>query len=153
MKDLILKLEDEDYRRLEWLSNKLELTISETLRAFIPKIYLPESKIVTKESEIATANPGDIVPVRELTESDIKELNTILKELKEEKKWASTLAIEIRRQIIDKKSPKKFLTIGTYKRLSRWITPNRWSEREKFVKPRAQRISEILFGREINRID
>lgn len=152
MKDLILKLEDEDYRRLEWLSNKLELSVNQCLRALIPKIELPESKTVAQESEIAAANPGDLVPVRELNESDVKELNTILTELTEQK-WGVTLANEIRRQIIDKKSPNKFLTVGTYKRLSRWLTPFRWSEREQFVKPRAQRISEILFGRGINRIN
>jgi hypothetical protein len=89
---------------------------------------------------------------KELQESDVKELIAILTELKD-KKWAVTLSNEIYRQIIDKKSPKKFLTVGTYKRLSRWLTPFRWSEREQFVKPRAQRISEILFGRGINRID
>ncbi len=152
MKDLILKLEDEDYQRLEWLSNKLELSVNQCLRALIPKIELPESKTVAEESEIATANPRDLVLVRELGEGDVKELNTILMELKE-KKWASTLANEIRRQIIDKKSPNKFLTVGTYKRLSRWLSPFRWSEREQFVKPRAKKISEILFGRGINRID
>jgi hypothetical protein len=154
MKDLILKLEDEDYRRLEWLSNKLELSVNQCLRALIPKIELPESKTVSQESEIATANPRDLVPVRELNENDEKDINLILTELKENKyKWASTLAKEISRQIIDKKTPKKFISVGTYKRLSRWVTPYRWSEREKFVKPRAEKISEILFGRGINRID
>ena len=153
MKDILLKLEEDDYGRLEWLAGKLNLSISECLRAFIPKIEPPESKTVTKESEIATANPSDLVPIRELTESDIKELNAILTELKEGKKWASTLANEIRRQVIDKKTPKKSISVETYKRLSRWITPYRWSEREQFVKPRAQRISEILFGRGIDRID
>ena len=152
MKDVLLKLDENDYRRLEWLSGKLNLSITECLRALIPKIEIPESKTVTKECEIATANRGDLVPVRELDESEVEELNTILTELKE-KKWASTLANETRKQIIDKKSQKKFLTVRTYKRLSRWVTPYRWSEREQFVKPRAQRISEILFGRGINRID
>lgn len=154
MKDILLKLEEDDYQRLEWIAGKLNISISECLRIFIPKIELPESKTVSEESEIATANPGDLVPIRELNESDVKELNTIITELKENKnKWASTLAKEIGRQIIDKKSPKKFLTVGTYKRLSRWVTPYRWSERERFAKPYAQRISEILFGCGINRID
>lgn len=120
----------------------------------IPNIEPPENKTVMKESEIAVANPSDQVPVRELNESDEKDIKSILTELKENKnKWASTLANEISRQIIDKKIPKKFISVGTYKRLSRWVTPYRWSEREKFVKPRAERISEILFGRGINRID
>ncbi len=153
MKDILLKLEDDDYGRLEWLAGKLNLSISECLRAFIPKIEPPENKTVIKESEIAIANLNDLVPIRELNESEIKELNTILTELRGGKKWASTLANEISRQIIDKKTSKKFLTIATYKRLSRWITPYRWSEREQFVKPLAQRISEILFGRGIKRID
>ncbi len=154
MKDILLKLEEDDYRRLEWLAGKLNLGISECLRALIPNIEPPENKTVMKESEIAVANPSDQVPVRELNESDEKDIKSILTELKENKnKWASTLANEISRQIIDKKIPKKFISVGTYKRLSRWVTPYRWSEREKFVKPRAERISEILFGRGINRID
>ncbi len=155
MKDILLKLGEDDYRRLEWIAGKLNMSISECLRSFIPKMELPESKTVAKESEIAAADPHDLVLVNmELKEGDVKELNTIIMELKENKnKWASTLANEICRQIIDKKSPKKFLTVGTYKRLSRWVTPYRWSEREQFVKPRARRISEILFGRGITRID
>jgi hypothetical protein len=154
MKNILLKLEENDYRRLEWLAGKLNLSISECLRALIPNIEPPENKTVTEESEIAAANPGDLVPVREITESDEKELKSILTELKENKnKWASTLANEISRQIIDKKTSKKFISVGTYKRLSRWVTPYRWSKREQFVKPRAQRISEILFGGGINRID
>jgi hypothetical protein len=152
MKNILLKLEDNDYRRIEWLAGKLNLSISECLRVFIPKIEPPEIKTVTKEGEIAAANPGDLVPVRELTESDEKELKLILTELKENK-WASTLSNEISRQIIDKKTPKKFISVETYKRLSRWVTPYRWSNREQFVKPRAKRISEILFGGGIDRID
>lgn len=153
MKDILLKLKEDDYRRLEWIAGKLNISVSECLRTFIPKIELPESKTVTEESQMAAANPDDLVPVnKELQEGDIKELIAILTEL-QNKKWAVTLANEIGRQIIDKKSPKKFLSVGTYKRLSRWVTPYRWSEREQFVKPCAQRISEILFGRVINRID
>jgi hypothetical protein len=64
-----------------------------------------------------------------------------------------TLANEIQRQITENKADRKYLTVGTYKRLSKWGTPYRWSNREQFVKPRAQRICEILFGGPIGRVD
>jgi hypothetical protein len=153
MKKILLKLDDTDYRTLKWISAKLDLSISECLRAFIPRVSPPEIRVVSDEDEIATSNASDLVPLnREFGEDDLKGLEAILDELKE-RKWAVTLANEIRRQIIEKKNDRKYLTAGTYKRLSKWITPYRWSTREQFVKPRAQRISEILFGRPISRID
>lgn len=153
MKEILLKLEDGDYRTLEWVSEKLELSISECLRSFIPRVSPPEIRVVAEESEIAAANSSDLVPVtRGLGERDLKELNAILSELKE-RRWAATLANEIRRQIIEQTGNEKHLAVGTYRRLSRWVTPYRWSSREQFVKPRAQRISEILFGRPIGRVD
>ena len=153
MKDVLLKLGEEDYRRLEWISAKLNLSISECLRSFIPRIEPPDTKTVVKESEIAGANLSDSVPIdKRLQDNDVEQLNSVLNELKE-KGWGATLANEIRRQIIHDKSEKKTLNVRTYKRLSRWITPYRWSEREQYVKPRAQQISKILFGREISRID
>jgi hypothetical protein len=153
MKEILLKLDDAEYRVVEWISSKLDLSISECLRSFIPRVSPPEIRVVTKESDIAAANLSDLVPIgRELTENDLKELNGILSELNE-RKWAATLANEIRRQIIGNKATEKHLAVGTYRRLARWVSPYRWSNREQFVKPRAQRISEILFGGPIGRIN
>lgn len=153
MKEILLKLQDDDYQRLEWVSEKLGLSISKCLRSLIPGVALPETKMVAEEREIAAANSNDLVPVaRELGEDNLKELTTILSELRE-RKWAAILANEIYRQIVENGADRKCLTVGTYRRLSRWVTPYRWSAREQFVKPRAQRISEILFGRPISRID
>jgi hypothetical protein len=153
MKEVLLKLEDTDYRTVEWISQKLELSVSECLRSFIPRLSPPEIRMLTGESEIATANSDDLVPItREVAGDDLRELNAILGELKE-RGWAVTLANEIHQQIIERKADRKCLTVATYSRLSKWITPHRGSRRERFVKPRAQRISEILFGRPIDRID
>jgi len=153
MKDILLKLGEEDYRRLEWISEKLNISISECIRSFIPKIEPPDTKTVVGESEIAGANPNDLIPIaKRLQDKDLKQLNSILNEMKE-KGWGATLANEIRQQIIHNKSEEKFLKVGTYKRLSRWITPYRWSKREQYVKPRAEQISAVLFGRGISRID
>lgn len=152
-KDVLLRLSEQDYRTVQWLAEKLNLSISQCLRAFIPRIELPEAKRVTDVSEIGGANPDDLVPVpMTLQQSDLNELSGILRELRQ-KKWAVTLANEIQRQIIDNKEKEKSLTVITYKRLSRWGTPYRWSERERYVKPRAKRIAEILFGRGIDRVD
>lgn len=152
-KDVLLRLSEQDYRTVQWLAEKLNLSISQCLRAFIPRIEPPEAKRVTDVSEIGGANPDDLVPVQvSFQQSDLDELSGILMELRQ-KKWAVTLANEIQRQIIDNKEKEMSLTVSTYKRLSRWGTPYRWSERERYVKPRAKRIAEILFGREIDRVE
>jgi hypothetical protein len=153
MKDLLLKVEDEDYETLEWISSRLNVSISELLRSLIPRIAHPESRVVTDQNEIVAADPADLVPVAgHLEEAEQKELDDVLREL-QEKNWGAMLAGEIRRQILNNKHGRGCLSVGTYKRLSRWATPHRWSEREQFVQPRAQRISEILFGRKIDRVD
>lgn len=153
MKEILLRLEEGDHRVLEWISEKLGLSKSECLRSFIPRVSLPEVKMLGEESEIATASSRDLVPVKgELGEDDLMELDAILNELKE-RGWAVTLAKEIHHQIIENKATQKYLTAGTYKRLSRWGEPYRWSVREQFVKPRAEKISEILFGHTIKRVN
>jgi len=153
MKDILLKLSEDEYRTVQWLAGKLNMSVSQCLRAFIPRIEPPEAKRVTNVSKIGEANPDDLVPVPvTLQQSDLDELSEILRELRQ-KKWAVTLANEIQKQIINKKQEEKFLTVSTYKRLSRWVTPYRWAERERYVKPRAERIAEILFGRKIDRVD
>ena len=152
-KDVLLRLSEQDYRTVQWVAEKLNLSISQCLRAFIPRIELPEANRVTDFSEIGRANPNDLVPVAvSLQQSDLDELSGILRELRQ-KKWAVTLANEIQRQVIDNKEKEKSLRVSTCKRLSRWGTPYRWSERERYVKPRAKRIAEILFGRGIERFD
>jgi len=151
--DSLLKLEDQDYRRLQWISDRLGLTISHCLRCLIPKVEPPAPKTVTGESEIASADHGDLVPITQrLQDADRKQLSDILDELKS-RKWGKVLATEIYRQVLEKKAETVFITAGTYKRLGKWITPHRWSEREQFVKPRAERISDILFGRRIERVE
>ena len=130
-KDVLLRLSEQDYRTVQWLAER-----------------------VTDVSEIGGANPDDLVPVQvSFQQSDLDDLSGILRELRH-KKWAVTLANEIQRQIIDNKAKEMSLTVSTYKRLSRWGTPYRWSERERYVKPRAKRIAEILFGQGgIDRVD
>ena len=45
----------------------------------------------------------------------------------------------------------EWLSRRTYAQLSRWCFPERWSSREQWVQPRAHRISQLLFGRVIER--
>jgi excisionase family DNA binding protein len=49
------------------------------------------------------------------------------------------------------RSAHRSLSWKVYCQLSRWCHPRRWSEREKWVKPRAEEISKLLFGRIIDR--
>ena len=152
-KKILLRLSEQDYRTVQWIAEKLNLSISQFFRALIPRIKSPETKSV-KIDGIQGANPLDLVLVPSiLQQRDLDELYKILEELRQ-KKWAVTLANEIQRQIIDKKQTQKFLSVQTYKRLSRWANPYRWSDRERYVKPRAKLIAEILFGRGgIDRVD
>jgi hypothetical protein len=149
MNDVLLKLSNGDYRRLKWIADKLGLTISDCLRSLIPNIQPPESKVV-QERDIRSAKFDDLVPIKKLSEKDREILRGYIDELIENK-CAVTLAKEIKQQVLD--TDGLHLTVSTCKRLGRWISPYRWTEREKYVKPRAQEISRILFGRDIPRFD
>jgi len=148
MKKFLLKLDDEQYRTVKWMAERLEISVSECLRAIIPSIKPRAAKVVS--GKIKTAQFDDMVPTRRLSESQMQNLASILSQLTE-KRWAVTLAKEISQQILHKAENK--LTVNTYKRLAKWITPYRWTSRERFVKPKAEIISRILFDRPIERID
>lgn len=149
MNELLLRLSDNDYRRLKWIADKLGLSISDCLRSLIPQIQPPKVKVV-KERDVAKAEFDDLVPIKKLAQEVKEELRGHLNELME-RRWAVTLAKEIKQQILDEE--KDCLTVSTYKRLGRWISPYRWTEREQYVKPRAKAISRLLFGRDVDRVD
>lgn len=147
MKDVSLKLSNEDYRKIKWIADKLGLGVNATLRSLIPNIQFPEAKFV-KEKHVSRADGHDLVPVVQPLNRDLldKHLDVLL-----EKGWAKTLAKEIKQQLIDKEGA--HLTVNTYKRLSRWINPYRQTEREKYVQPKAEAISKLLFGHPIDRVN
>ena len=149
MKDVLLKLSDDEYHRLKWIADKIGLNISDCLRSFIPNVKPPKAKII-KQGDVAMAKFDDLVPVAKLSDKEKQKLRRYLNELME-KRWAVTLAKEIKQQVLDEEG--NCLTVGTYKRLARWISPYRWSEREQYVKPRAVAISRLLFGRRIDRVN
>jgi hypothetical protein len=127
--------------------------IKECVKSLIPSITPPASRKITSEKDVANAAPDDLIPIaKSLKPEEIEELKSIIGDL-ESKRWGATLGKEIKRQVVENLQDEKTIRVSTYKRLSRWVTPYRWSERERFVKPHAQRISEILFGCGINRID
>jgi len=146
MKDVLLKLSDEDYHKLKWVAKRLGMGVNATLRSLIPNIRLPKPKII-KEKDVFKANPGDLVEV--VMPIDRDRLDCQLDKLKG-KGWAKTLATEIKQQLIDKEGER--LTVSTYKRLSRWVHPYRQTEREKYVQPIAETISKLLFSHIIKRI-
>ena len=149
MKKILFRLSDDDYRKLRWTADKLGLNVSECLRSLIPDVQVPQARII-KESNVSFAKLDDLVPIAKLSKKDKRRLHRHLNELFE-RRWAVTLAREIKQQVLDKEA--EYLTVGTYKRLARWLWPYRWTEREKFVKLRAQKISRLLFGRDIPRTD
>ena len=153
MKDILVTLSDDDYRKVEWIADRLGVSIKECIKSLIPSITPPASRKITSEKDMANAAPDDLIPItKSLQPEEIEELKSIISDL-ESKGWGVTLGEEIKRQVVENLQDEKTIRVSTYKRLSRWVTPYRWSERERFVKPRAQRISELLFGRGINRID
>ena len=104
MKSILLKLSDDDYRRLRWAADKLETNVTALLRSLIPKINPPKSKIIN-EKKIPKAKFDDLIAVRNLTLKNRQKLRRYLNELRENpKKWATTLEREIRQQIIDKEN-------------------------------------------------
>lgn len=146
MKDVLLKLSDEDYRKLEWISEKLGIGISKTLRSLIPSIKPPDQRIVS-EDELITAAPYDLVPIQDSL--DRKKLDKLLNDI-HNKKAAVTLAREINQQLIENQA--NYLKVDTYKRLSRWCHPHRWTKREKQIRPLALQISNMIFGHIIPRV-
>ena len=73
MNELLLRLSDNDYRRLKWISDKLGLSVSDCLRALIPQIQPPRAKVV-KERDVAKAEFDDLVPIKKLTQENKEEL-------------------------------------------------------------------------------
>ena len=149
MKDIILKLSDDDYRKLKWTADKWEVGVTECLRMLIPNVNLPDSKVIN-EKDVSSAKFDDLISVKKLTDKDRKKLRALLSELFD-KKWAVTLGNEIKKQILDKEG--SCLTVATYKQLSRWVNPYRQTQREFYVQERALKISELLFGHPIHRVD
>lgn len=146
-RSILIRLSEDEFRRLKYVADALKLSVSETLRSFIPAIRLPDQQVVTSEAEIASAAASDVVPVAEALDRD--ELRRLLEQIRSENA-AITLAEEIEQQLCELN--RRVLTVDTYKRLGRWCHPHRWTEREKRIQPLARRLSELLFGRVIERI-
>ncbi len=148
MRKILLRLSDQEHGRLLYLADRLGISVSETLRISIPSIEVSEPKKVKQLVDIRNAKPSDLVPCS--ASVNRKKLSRLLKAVKEERA-ALTLAKEIRCHILARDS--NHLTVSTYKRLGRWCHPRRWTGREKRIKPLARQISEVLFGRVIDRVD
>lgn len=146
-RSILLRLSEGELRRLSYVAEALRLSVSETLRSLIPNIELPDREVVTTAAEIASAAGFDLVPVVEMF--DQEHLCYILERVRSENA-AFTLAEEIEQQLCERGL--RTLTVDTYKRLGRWCHPHRWTEREKRIQPLARQLSELLFGRVIDRL-
>ena len=146
-KELLLRLSEDEYQSLFWLSKKIEKSISETLRGLIPRYHEPSGDIVSYDN-IDEADSKDAVQIN--SEFDQNQLNTLLSQLRETN-YAVTLCRELEMELLEDHLP--HLSFPVYKRLSRWISPNRFTKREQTVKPIVTQISQLLFGKVIGRID
>jgi hypothetical protein len=134
--DLTIQISESDFMTLHYLADKLDMSISEVIRSFIPKIPAlksPESPELKSRS------------FKILEDFDKTRLSEIIDEMIE-KKMAKTLAVEIESQLILSPHKRDNLTGTTEKRLLRWTHPARIDDRTKFASPRAKEICEILFG-------
>jgi len=146
-KEILLRLTEDEYERLAYVSQKLGLSVSETLRALVPNVLPAERKTVVVD-ELDKASVVDSVAVRDAV--DKKELERLLDDI-EGKKAALTLSREIRRQLIEEAGTS--LSYGTATRLARWANPRRLSKREITIRPIAREISQLLWGKVIARVD
>jgi hypothetical protein len=146
-KEILLRLTEDEYERLAYVSQKLGLSVSETLRAIVPNVLPAERKTVAVD-ELDKASVVDSVAVEHPV--DNKELERLIDEM-EKKKSALTLAREIRRQLIEEEGTR--LSYETATRLARWANPRRLSKREITIRPIARQISQLLWGKVIARVD
>lgn len=152
-KKVLIELNDSLSTKVDWMAERLGCSLQELLISLIPTLPERTSKEITKEvseEEIAGADITNMVPVGKNFDRD-KIRKLVNKLINHKKGWGSTLGKEICRQLLDKNG--KHLTVGTYKRLGRWVSPYRDSERERYVSPIAKDISMELFGRHIERIN
>jgi hypothetical protein len=151
--EITIRLSTEEHRRMKWIADKLQLSLSETFTSLIPNVRLPDAKVVSESDEIVSAAPDDLVPVIKgfNRKKLIEAVDAIYK-----KKAGITLAREIKKQLVEKIEPDTEplkLDVDTYRRLSRWCHPRRYTDREKNIQPLAEEISKLIFGKVIDRIN
>ena len=134
--ELTIQISESNFMTLRYLADKLDMSISEVIRSFIPKI----PAIKSPESPELKARSLKI-----LEDLDKTRLSEIIDEMIA-KKMAKTLAVEIKTQLILSSHKRDHLTGTTEKRLLRWTHPARIDDRTRFASPRAKEICEILYG-------
>lgn len=99
----------------------------------------------------AESTYGDRVPVwRILASEERTQVGSLVSELiSYGERWVGNFGRGLKQDL--ENSGYEWLSRKEYMRLSRWCNPERWSSREQWVQPRAHRISQLLFGRIIER--
>lgn len=146
-KELLLRLSDEEYQSLLWLSKKIEKNVSETVRGLIPKFHEPSGEIISTDR---TENADQKDAVMTQPDFDRNKLKALLIQLNETN-YAVTLYRELEEELLGNELP--HLSFPVYQRLSRWVSPNRYTKREQTVKPIVTEISQLLFGKIIDRVN
>ncbi len=134
--DLTIQISESDFMTLRYLADKLDMSISEIIRSFIPKIPDIKSPVIHDQKT---------GPLKILENFDQNRLAEIIDEMISQK-TAKTLALEIQAQLILSSHKRDNLTGTTEKRLLRWTHPARIDDRTRFASPRAKEICEILYG-------
>lgn len=135
-KELVVRVTETDFNTLRFLSKKLDISMSEVVRAIIPRIPHLQPPKETQEKRVSLLI---------LENYDQTRLSEILDEMISQRK-AKTLAQEIKVQLIDCERKRDRLTKTTEKRLLRWAHPKRIDDRTEFASPKAKEICRILYG-------
>jgi hypothetical protein len=135
-KEIVVRISTNEFDTLVFLSQKLDMSLSQVIRSLIPK--LPYIHPISQTSPKVGA-------LEILNDYDRSRLSEILSGLISQRK-AVTLAKEIKAQLIDPEHKRNTLTGTTEHRLIRWARPARDDERTRYVSPKAQEICEIIYG-------
>lgn len=133
--EIAVRLSNSNMETLRFLTESWDMSLSEVIRTLIPSI----PKLNTAKVEKRTG------PLTILEDIDFSRLSELINELLQENQ-AVTLAKELKALLVDSKHVRDKLTGTTEKRLLRWADPFRDDDRTRFVKPRAQKICNILYG-------
>jgi len=125
------------------------LFYQDNLDAFLLQHQVPvklEEEAKKPDDDIADKETFEIVP-----DCNLARVNALIQELIERKeRFVTGLGENLKEDL--EQHQYKALSFKVYAQLSRWCWPNRDSSRERWVRPRIHQLSQILFGRVIERV-
>jgi hypothetical protein len=141
--ELTIQFTQEEFAKLDFMAQRLDVTIPELIRSLIPSIHLKPHMGSAEESTTMPQQAKGPYSIRH--DYDRDRLTRILNDLITNR-IAKTLGEEIKAQLIDDSHRRDRLNWTTEKRLLRWTHPARIDERTRYVTPMAREICTMVFG-------